>query len=100
MNGFDTNENCSKQIACISASYQFVGRYYNVNNQTKNLTHAEAAALSAAGISLVAIWENGYPTKASYFTHAAGVSDGTAAYHYGAGTIGQPPGSTIYFAVD
>ncbi|HYM62385.1 MAG TPA: DUF1906 domain-containing protein [Thermoanaerobaculia bacterium] len=100
-NGFDTNQNCSQQIACISqGGYQFVGRYYNVNNPSKNLTHAEAHLLSAGGIALVAVWENGYPTKASYFTFQAGVNDSTSAYNYGSAVIGQPAGSAIYFAVD
>ena len=99
--GFDTNMNCSTQIACIQqGGYQFVGRYYNVNNPSKNLTHAEANLLSAAGIMLVAVWENGYPTKAGYFNYQTGVHDATSAYQYGMATIGQPAGSAIYFTVD
>jgi hypothetical protein len=75
-------------------------RYYNTNNPSKNLTQSEAQALSDAGITLGAIWENGFPTSVGYFTYTKGVADAKAAYQYAINTISQPGGSAIYFAVD
>ena len=99
--GFDANRDLTAfALGLKDAGYTFVGRYYNINNQSKNLTLAEAKILSALGLSIIAVWENGYPTKASYFSHAAGVHDGTSAYFYALKTIGQPAGKPIYFAVD
>ena len=99
--GFDASQDLTQFAAgLVSAGYSFVGRYYNINNPSKNLTLAEAKALSAAGIAIIAVWENGYPTEASYFSHDVGVYDGTSAYYYAHKTIGQPSGNPIYFAVD
>lgn len=99
--GFDANRDLTPFAAGLKAAgYDFAGRYYNVNNHSKNLTLAEAQALTAAGISIIAVWENGYPTAAGYFTYQKGVYDGTSAYHYAQDTIGQPGGTPIYFAVD
>ncbi len=100
-NGLDTMTNCtSKAISIRSAGYDFVCRYYNTNNKSKNLTLTEAQALSNAGLYIVSIWENGYPTSASYFSKSKGLSDGATAYAYAKNTIGQPSSSVIYFAVD
>lgn len=99
--GLDVAEDATPHIAdLVDAQYQFVGRYYNVNRPSKNLTRAEAEALSAAGLSIVVVWENGFPTSAAYFSNARGVSDGNAAHQYASGIIQQPEGSAIYFAVD
>jgi hypothetical protein len=99
--GFDTSRDLTPFAAGLKAAgYDFAGRYYNVNNQSKNLTLAEAQALTAAGLSIIAVWENGYPTAAGYFSYQKGVYDGTSAYHYGLDHIGQPSGTPIYFAVD
>jgi hypothetical protein len=98
--GLDVQVDCSSKIDCLtSEGFQFVGRYYNTNNPSKNLRLAEAQALSAAGITTVVVWENGFPTKASYFSNAKGVSDAAAALKMSS-EIGQPVGSAIYFAVD
>ncbi len=100
-NGLDTMTNCTSKASSIkSAGYDFVCRYYNTNNTSKNLTLAEAKALSNAGLYIVPIWENGYPTSASYFSKSKGLSDGAAAYAYAKNIIGQPGLSVIYFAVD
>lgn len=99
--GFDTNRDLTPFAAGLKAAgYDFAGRYYNVNNQSKNLTLAEARALTAAGLSIIAVWENGYPTAAGYFNYQKGVYDATSAYHYALDQIGQPSGTPIYFAVD
>jgi len=99
--GFDANVDLTRFADCLkSAGYEFICRYYNVNNPHKNLTLGEAKVLVAAGLRLVAVWENGFPIKATYFSHQKGVFDGTAAYHFAEHNIGQPAGTPIYFAVD
>lgn len=98
-NGFDTNHSCLHVVDKLKAlKIDFVGRYY-ANAGSKVLTREEALALSAAGISIVAVWEDGYPTKAGYFSYAKGVDDATSAFH-DAQVVGQPIDSPIYFAVD
>jgi len=99
--GFDTTGDLTRfASSLVKKGYDFVCRYYNINNPSKNLTLAEAHVLSNAGLRMVAIWENGYPITPGYFTHAAGVHDGTSAYYYALQQIGQPPSTPIYFAVD
>ncbi|SCW64644.1 protein of unknown function [Paenibacillus tianmuensis] len=98
--GIDTTVNCHSLAGAIKeAGYNFVCRYYNRNNPGKNLTAEEAAALTAAGLYIVAVWENGFPTSANYFSYEAGKKDGTDAHRY-ARSIGQPNGKPIYFTVD
>jgi hypothetical protein len=99
--GLDIQVDCTSKIDCLtSEGFEFVGRYYNTNNPSKNLRLTEAQALSAAGITIVVVWENGFPTKTSYFSKAKGASDATAALKMASESIGQPAGSAIYFAVD
>lgn len=101
LKGLDTVSNCKSIASDLKKdNYDFVCRYYNVNNKAKNLTSAEAVALAKAGIGIVAVWENGYPTKASYFTKAQGETDGKNAFKYANKTIGQTEGTPIFFAVD
>jgi hypothetical protein len=97
-NGFDTTANCGKLASKIKAAgYDFVGRYY-AHRGSKRLTVQEAKLLSAAGVKIVAVWEDA-PTRLNYFSHARGVVDGTSAYHC-AMLTGQPAGTPIYFTVD
>ncbi len=99
--GLDCFSNCTNMASTLkSKGYDFICRYYNVNNASKNLTQSEAKALSNAGLYIVAIWENGYPTSDSYFSKSQGKTDGAKAYSYAKNTIGQPSGTPIYFAVD
>lgn len=100
--GFDTPSDCTAKAEAIRvAGYRFVGRYYYdiISHVKTRLTQSEAEALSAAGLYVVAVFENG-PDHPGYFSHAKGVSDGTAAFRYAADQVGQPLGSPIYFAVD
>ncbi|NBD23169.1 DUF1906 domain-containing protein [Paenibacillus glycinis] len=98
--GLDTTVNCHSLAAAIKeAGYDFVCRYYNRNNLGKNLTATEAAALSNAGLHIVAVWENGYPTSRAYFSYEAGKKDGADACRC-ARSVGQPAKTPIYFAVD
>lgn len=78
--GFDAGTNLTTFAAPLAtAGYSFVCRYYNVNNPAKNLTLSEARTLSAAGLTIVSVWENGFPTSVDYFSHDKGVQDGQAA---------------------
>jgi hypothetical protein len=94
--GIDTAQSTVGHATNIkNAGYSFVIRYYNTNTPSKNLTNAEAIALSNAGLYNVAVWENGYPTSYSYFSNAKGQSDGAAAINYAKNTIHQPEGTPI-----
>lgn len=77
-----------------------VGRYYTrPRTAAKILTAPEAAALSAAGIDIWAVYQI-YQNEASYFSRAKGQAAGKDALDYAQNVIGQPKGSGIYFAVD
>jgi len=71
---------------------------YLSNNPPKNLTAAEAAMLSRAGIKCVVVWE-GQGDLYSSFTAAQGRSDAQDAIAQ-AMALRIPAGATIYFAVD
>lgn len=99
--GLDANHDVSASAARLKAAgYDFVARYYKFTPGSHGLTRVEAAALSAAGLSVVAVFENGSPTEAAYFSLSAGFRDGEMAYRHARHVIEQPPGSPIYFAVD
>lgn len=50
--GFDASNELSKFGPCLLAEgYSFVGRYYNTNNPSKNLTFSEANFLSSIGVT-------------------------------------------------
>ena len=103
--GIDASVNLGNAIGCLRTAkvrgrpVSFVGRYYNTNNPGKNLTVREAIDLSSAGLSIVALWENGFPTQRSYFTQRRGESDGEAAFRM-AFRFDQPPDTPVYFGVD
>jgi hypothetical protein len=59
---------------------------------------AEAAAIAAAGLALVLVYEDG-PTTADYFSYGRGQADGIRAAQQ-ADLLGAQPGVAIYFAVD
>jgi hypothetical protein len=97
--GVDAYAGCAPIAGLLKSSGRsFVCRYY-ANSSRKRLTVSEAKVLSSAGLKVVTVWEDGYPTKAAYFSYAKGVDDGASAYH-DAMSLGQPNGSAIYFAVD
>lgn len=96
--GFDTALQMTRHAQALrQQGYDFVMRYYS-HNTAKNLGAGEARALAAAGLRLGTVWESA-GTHAGYFSRAQGQSDGTAALAL-ARAVGQPPGSSIYFAVD
>lgn len=101
LRGLDANIELTKHAACLkSHGFDYAIRYYNTHNPSKNLSLGEAQALVRAGLQLGAVWEDGDPTHATFFSRTKGVVHGTAAYHMAMDKIGQPANSPIYFAVD
>ena len=102
INGIDSSSACTQEaLDClVSKGIQFVGRYYSRTTQIpgKKLTLAEAQLISAAGLSIVTVYEDG-PTSYAYFSAARGTADGAGAIQQAA-AIGQPSMSPIYFTVD
>jgi len=83
-----------------AAGYMSVGLYYFKSSKFKRLlTRSVAEAVSKAGLYLISVYENGFPTAKGYFTVANGQADAHVA-HTRAVDAGQPIGSAIYFAVD
>jgi len=78
----------------------FVFRYYSATTQKpeKRLTALEALALSAVGLAIAVVYEDG-PTFPAYFSTERGHLDGRNTHQY-AQELDQPVGSTIYFAID
>jgi hypothetical protein len=96
--GFDTTQDTTLKLADIkAANYDFVARYLS-QSHWKVIGPAEAAAITAAGLGLVLVYEDG-PTTSDYFSFGRGQADGTRAAQQ-AGLIGAPAGTAIYFAVD
>jgi len=99
--GVSTNHNVGSQATCLKqAGVDFVFRYYSLTTHQpeKRLTKPEADALSAAGLQLGVVYEDG-PTDPSYFSNSRGQQDGANAYQY-ASLLQQATGSAVYFAVD
>jgi Domain of unknown function (DUF1906) len=100
ISGIDLSSDCSDKVDCIKGSGKsFVARYYASPTSKKILTKSEAKKISNAGMSVVAVWEDGTPTSGAYFSYSEGVDDGTSAYNMAA-KIGQPANTPIHFAVD
>ena len=83
--------------ALRAAGVKFVCRYLSHDTTGKNLTAAEAASLSAAGIWVVVVWES--TASRALGGHVAGAADARAAASQ-ARACGMPDGRPIYFAVD
>ena len=76
----------------------FAIRYYS-HHAGKNLSLAEARALTDAGIQIGVVWET-VGAHLHSFSRAQGLADGAAAYLMAQSVITQPSGSAIYFEVD
>lgn len=97
--GLDTTVNLTKHATALKTQgFDFAIRYYS-SNPSKNLSLAEARALSGAGLQIGVVWETA-GTHVGFFNRQQGLADGAAAWQMAQTTIGQPPGSAIYFAVD
>ena len=78
---------------------KFVARYYrDPASRWPALSANEAQRLSALGYKIVTVWE-WHSSDPAYFTYATGYNDALSAVRQ-AKTVGQPPNSAIYFAVD
>lgn len=80
-----------------SGGYTFAARYLSYDTTGKNLSKGEANALWAAGVDVVANWENS--STAALNGYSQGVSDAKAAESQ-ANSDGIPAGRPIYFSVD
>lgn len=88
----------AKAAAMAAAGMRFVARYLVPERYAwKRLTRMEATAITAAGMKVVSVFET--TTNRPAGGASAGLVDGEEAYRE-AKAIGQPTGSTIYFAVD
>jgi hypothetical protein len=94
----DTTDNLKDRIGCLVANgINYVARYYN--SGFKQLTAEESAALSKAGIKMVAIYEAG-PVSVSYFSSDRGKRDANDAITYARDKIRQPFGTAIFFSIE
>lgn len=99
MNIIDVSVNTEHQASCLSSKgIQTIIRYYATNLEPKVLTLSEAKAISAAGMQIGIVFEDG--NKLKDFTKQNGYNQAISAYKYATQTIKQPFGSAIYFAVD
>jgi hypothetical protein len=99
LRGLDTTVELTRHaVALKEQGIDFVLRYYS-RDAGKNLSLGEARALSAAGLQIGVVWEAA-GTNVGYFTRAQGLEDGACAWRLAREAIGQPFGSSIYFAVD
>ncbi|MDF2958389.1 MAG: hypothetical protein K0S39_124 [Paenibacillus sp.] len=96
--GFDCATPLTAQTAAAfrADGYEFVCRYL-VPTGAKRLTSNEARVISNAGLQIVSVFET--TAERALGGRTAGLADGSAALQVAA-QIGQPEGSTIYFAVD
>src|SRR4029077_14232973 len=85
-------------VGLHGAGNQFVGE--SIGNASNNgyLRSSDAALLTAAGLSIVSIYERS-PTTISYFTTDNALFDAAHAIS-AANLAGQPLGSAIYFTID
>jgi hypothetical protein len=100
--GISTWKNLRTSATCLrQAGLEFVFRYYSAS-EWKRMGFTEAAALSAAGLKLAVVYEDGplEENAGGYFTAARGTRHGRNAYQWASDIIHQPKGSAIYFAVD
>ncbi len=96
--GFDTTQDVTRHVTAIKAgNYDFVARYLS-QSHWKVIGATEAAAIAAAGLGLVLVYEDG-PTTAHYFSFGRGQADGMRAAQQ-AQLIGAPPAIVLYFTVD
>lgn len=88
-----------KARAFKKLGYEFVGRYFCPTGKryTKRLCKAEADAIIAAGLRILAVYETA--TDRAKGGMSAGAVDGARAYNQ-ALELGMPKSGIIYFAVD
>lgn len=100
--GISTDQKIGDEASCLrQESLDFVIRYYSAS-AWKRMELPEAKALAAAGLRLVAVYEDGPTDKeySGYFSAQRGTRAATAAFQFAADVISQPYGTAIYFAID
>jgi peptidoglycan hydrolase-like protein with peptidoglycan-binding domain len=96
--GMDASTNCEPFAGQIAGQQmKYVARYYS-DNANKAMTLTEVQALSAAGLNIIAVFENSN-NKPVFFSSDIGSQQAASALAQAA-AIGQPPFTAIYFAVD
>jgi len=97
----DTNTSCSGKAAFLKGKgVTAVGRYYReATHPTWKISKTEAQELSQAGIDIFMVFEDYGKATDLVLTQNQGKADGLSALGQ-ATAIGQPQGSTIYFAVE
>lgn len=100
LQGIDMAKDASDALNEIKDSkLDFVARYYrSPASRWPTLSASEAQRLSALGVKIVAVWE-WHSHDPAYFSYSSGYADAMSASSQ-AKTVGQPPSSAIYFAVD
>src|SRR5215204_2926583 len=94
-----TNVSVQSKAECLkNAGITDVIRYYSRPGSAKAVRPGEANALTAAGIRLAVVYQEN-ARSVSEFTMAKAAAHAKNAFD-SAQSIGQPPGSGIYFAVD
>lgn len=94
--GIDWSAGTPRSLALHTAGVRFACRYLSFS-AAKNLTHAEAKELAAAGLDLVVVWET--TAGRALAGRTAGAGDAREALRQ-ANACGMPDGRPIYFAVD
>jgi hypothetical protein len=92
----------SSAPALAAAGVQTVIRYYSRDTarKSKRLSHEEAAQHGLAGLRIGVVHEGRFGNQFGNFDYPTGLADAAYAHDYARDEIGQPAGSTIYFAVD
>ena len=98
--GIDMATDSSDVLNQLKGSHLgFVARYYrDPASRWPALSPSEAQRLSSLGLNIVAVLET-HSQRPEFFSYSSGYNNALAAYSQ-ARTVGQPPGSAIYFAVD
>lgn len=97
--------NATRVATLKNAGYSVVGRYLTgtvgsgTSERAKNLTTDEITAITAGGLKVFPIYQDGASDEEAYFTAAQGKTDGTKAVA-AAQDLGFKEGVVIYFAVD
>jgi hypothetical protein len=96
----DVSESVAGGVQClIRAGVKAVGRYYNYGSGKKVLSRQEAQELVNHGISIWVVFEY-FNNKPQWFSEELGKKDGIRALQCAQEIVGQPLGTTIYFAAD
>lgn len=95
--GLDYSDGAMTAAALRGVGADFACRYLSVPGNPKNLTPAEALAMSKNGVDLVVVFETAADRALTGFD--GGTADARAAAQQ-AGTVGMPEHRPIFFAVD